>query len=76
MTELKTVKEKDEAILKKYWRRDVQTPAKFEDYRLAFLETLKEFESAWNKHVGRIIVTRHRVDQLNVEVRPAHSASY
>lgn len=38
MTEQEAVKVKDEAILKKECRDNVQLPAKFEDHRTAFLE--------------------------------------
>lgn len=62
------VKEKDEAILKKDWKVDVPLRAKFKDHQPAFLEILKEYESMWDKHRGRIIVAKHRINLRNDHV--------
>lgn len=68
------VKEKDEKKLKKYWLKGVQLPAKFKKNRHAFFEMLEEFKSLWNGYLGRIYESNHRIDLLNDNVRPVHSA--
>lgn len=50
--------------------------AKFEDRRPVFPEKLEEYENMWDVYRGRIHVAKHRIDLLNDDVRPVHSASY
>lgn len=76
MAEDRNVKETDRTILKKYWRGDVQLPAKIKGRGLAFLEMVGEFEIMWDRHLERVNVAKHRLDLLNEDVRMVHSALY
>lgn len=70
------MKKKEEEILKKDWREDIQLTTKFKDDRPAILQTLEKFKSIWHGHLWRIIVANNRNDLLNGEVRPVRSAPY
>lgn len=76
MAEQNAVKKKDEAILKKDWKEDVQLRAKFKLHGPAFLEIVGEFENVWDGQLERINVEKHRMNFFNDYVRPFHSAIY
>lgn len=76
IAEQKAIKEKYEATLKRDWREDVQQPVKFKDYLPPFLETLEEFESMSEEHLGRINVAKQQINLLDDHVKPVHSAPY
>lgn len=76
MAEYEAAKEKAEEVLKKYWREENQLPAKFKDYRPAFLEMVKEFGREWDGRQGRTNVTKHRIDLLTNDARQIYSAPY
>lgn len=76
MAEHKAVTEKDEEKLNKDWCKDTQSPDKFRTHQPASFEMLEDFEGMWDGHQGRMNVSKHRINLLNDEVSPVHSASY
>lgn len=74
IAEAEAVKEQNETTLKKDWREEVHLPAKLEDHRPGFLECFEEVGSIRHIHLRRINLARHRINLLNDETRPVHSA--
>lgn len=76
MTEHEAVNRKDEAILNKNWRENVQLSAKFKGHQLASVKMVGEYESMWDRHLLLLSVAKQRLNRLNHDVRLVHSVPY
>lgn len=76
VAEREAVKKNEEEMLKKYWQKDVQLPAMFQQHRRGLLKMLAKSESMWYGHLGRIDISRQRSHLINYAVRPVHSAPF
>lgn len=76
MAKHKVMKKKDQAVLKKDWREDVQLSTKFKYQWPAFSKMLEEFKRVWDGHLECITVAKHTIDLSNNDIKPVHYAAY
>lgn len=76
MAKHEAAKKKDKETRKKDWREDVQLPVKLQQHYQTFSEMLTELDSMWNGHLGRISLSKYRIDIFNNEVKAVLSVLY
>lgn len=70
MAEHGAAKEKNEAILKRDRREDLQPPIRIKGHKRAFPKMLEEFDSVRDGYLRHINIAEHRVELLNDDLRP------
>lgn len=70
------IKVEDDQKLKDNWQQQLKFNLKYDEYQPEFESLMSNYKSIWNGHLGRIFVTKHRIELTTAEHRPVHSPTH
>lgn len=62
--------------LTKVWNREVSSATQYQSNKQPFLDILSQFKLMWDGHLGRVTMTKRRMDLLQPDTAPVYAKPY